>query len=287
MLDALGARGIWERGDPKQLVVDWEVVLDQMKRRAEAESIVLPPPGAASAQIAIPRVPHAPVMVTGFSDTIIVSIDGDATEQLIRRLGRQVAAGIATGLARGILLRGAIAIGTFYRSKTIFVGPAIDQAYEWSRRADWIGAMLTPNASLLYSSFQRKDSAISIASDFFAYEVPLNNGETLKTFAVDWPSYLRTPRVYSGVRTGSAVRRVRRRRLFGTARTIGSPTWEDRKAHLHRLLAKQVIQPGTVRKYENTIRYFDYAKAQHEQWLDQIKLFVTPSAFPRREGGQV
>jgi len=65
--------------------------------------------------------------------------------------------------------RGAISWGNFYydASENIFFGPALNEATDWEKKQEWIGALLTPNCA----DFIRKKS---YQSEFLVeYEAPI------------------------------------------------------------------------------------------------------------------
>jgi len=84
-----------------------------------------------------------------FSDSIVLSMNGDGPESLIAVAGA-CSRLLADLLNEGIPVRGAIAFGEFIRDtfgESAFVaGRAVIEAYKFEQHQDWIGVMLAPSA---------------------------------------------------------------------------------------------------------------------------------------------
>jgi hypothetical protein len=77
-------------------------------------------------------------------------------------------------LRQGLLLRGAIAIGSVVRGDGILVGEAANEAYEWESIADWGGIVLAPTACLEARKFRRDNDQGGWARWTLAqYDVPM------------------------------------------------------------------------------------------------------------------
>lgn len=84
-----------------------------------------------------------------FSDSIVLTVEGtgpDALLSIVRVCSRLLAELVQSDIS----MRGAIAYGDFVRSEingSVFVaGKALVDAYEWERKQDWVGIMVTPTA---------------------------------------------------------------------------------------------------------------------------------------------
>lgn len=145
-----------------------------------------------------PKHPGGAFRVRFFSDTILITLpfDRDHLNWVpVARMFAGVSSVIAVGLKRGILFRGAIAIGQYVESEDAVLGPAILDAAQWFETPELFGAIATPNAMF---SIQRilLDRPEGEGSDDWPvgarqslgipYDVPLKNNKTLSTHAADW-----------------------------------------------------------------------------------------------------
>lgn len=131
-------------------------------------------------------------------DSILITLPFDP-EHLnwvpVARIFSGVSSIIATGLMRGILFRGAIAVGEYVESDDAVLGPAVIDAAHWYEMPDFLGAIATPNAMFSIATILADKPAEEGSGDWPVgasesmgrlYEVPLKNGKTLKTHAADW-----------------------------------------------------------------------------------------------------
>jgi len=82
-----------------------------------------------------------------FSDTFILFTDDDSIKSFsdIEKACRWF---MFVLLRRTIPIRGALACGQFYAGKTssLYIGPALLEAYEWGENQNWIGYLLCPSS---------------------------------------------------------------------------------------------------------------------------------------------
>jgi hypothetical protein len=97
-----------------------------------------------------------------------------------------------------VFLRGAMSIGKFFRSRSLVIGPAVDDAVQWHAVADWIGVIMTPSASyeldylvdVHVGSDERSAVWLRDVSPhlFERYDVPRSGGGTIEDcLALAWP----------------------------------------------------------------------------------------------------
>ena len=139
--------------------------------------------------------PGGEFRVRFFADSILITLPFER-EHLnwfpIARMFAGLSAIVAKALSRGILFRGAVAIGDYIESEDAVLGPAVLDAAHWYEMLDMFGVIATPNAMfsiklILY------DKAVIYAMPAgngeamgFPYEVPLKTGRTLVTHVADW-----------------------------------------------------------------------------------------------------
>jgi hypothetical protein len=142
-------------------------------------------------------------------------------------------------LAKGILFRGAVALGTFYvddGSNTV-MGQAVTDAAAWYAAADWIGIHATPHATLAIERLldEGQDSLEHVLVD---YDVPLKGQQTLRLKAINWP------------------------KIFVVAHLAPPGGPENPRAKCLWLLTKHRFPKGAELKHFNALAFFDYCIGQ-------------------------
>lgn len=130
-----------------------------------------------------------------FGDSILMTYQVQDEELLIDYLRKLVATlncFVPIAIERGILFRGAISIGCYLEKQNVALGPAVTDAANWYEKADFIGIIATPSASHhIKAAFTKKfdPDALDCPPGRFlvTYDVPLSDGETLGTYALNWP----------------------------------------------------------------------------------------------------
>ena len=143
-----------------------------------------------------------PGNIYSFADTVILTWETNENDKLLQVL--YVASTISNiiineGLERGILWRGAIAVGDFIcdNNNTTILGPAVADAASWYEVADWFGVIATPHtgfyAELLCNEFKNgtffegKMKSAPPEMAFVKYMVPIKNSISTEMYAVPWP----------------------------------------------------------------------------------------------------
>jgi hypothetical protein len=176
-LDALGVKGIWARAEPESVINSWESVLKRLR-----ESIKNSPKMGS-----IGDTPEAlGYNISAFSDTVIITLkckdDPAAHVPLVAKI---VSEPFFYAMVKGIYFRGVIAIGKFYQSNTLVIGPAIDEAAEWYTQTEWMGVSTAPSASFGLSRLE--DQKADVSKWFVKYDVPAKNGVQKSEWALAWP----------------------------------------------------------------------------------------------------
>jgi hypothetical protein len=95
-----------------------------------------------------PSVEYCPVEYVAFSDSIVLTVQGDSEGALLSMM-RQSSRLMGLMLEKEIALRGAISHGFYFRESTVggvFVaGKAIIEAVEYETSQNWVGIMLAPS----------------------------------------------------------------------------------------------------------------------------------------------
>lgn len=170
-LDSLGVKGIWSRAEPTEVIESWSEILGVFDR-------------------SIKRIEHQAgsilkeCHVTAFSDTVIVILSGSDPWTLIPLMAEVISRPFFAAILKGIYFRGVIAIGKFYLSRTLIIGPAVDEAAEWYTHPDWIGVSTAPSA--LYGIELLIDRGGDISEWFVRYNIPTKSG-TEDGWALAWP----------------------------------------------------------------------------------------------------
>lgn len=217
-LDALGIKGIWARAEPREVISSWNKVIGIFDRTIKE---------AQNKAGDVFKGCH----IAAFSDTVIVILKGQDPSRLIPLMGEVLMCPIFAGILYGIYLRCVISVGKFYQSKTLIIGPAIDEAAEWYTQPDWIGVSTAPSASFGLERFV--DQGIDISKWFVRYKIPMKDGIEENGWAVAWPK--RAP-----------IEPLDNREKV-TSRTA-----------ILEAFASRPISISAASKYRNTLSFFDF-----------------------------
>jgi hypothetical protein len=229
-LDALGVKGIWARAEPESVISSWEGVLKRLY-----ESIKKSP------KIGSVGDKHECLdyNISAFSDTVIITLkctdDPAAHVPLIAKI---VSEPFFYALLKGIYFRGVIAIGKFYQSSTLVIGPAIDEAAEWYTQPEWMGVSTAPSASFGLSRLE--DQKADISKWFVKYDIPAKGGLQKDEWALAWPREdPKEPLTFE--------KNLTKRGLILDA------------------FANRPISVAAAQKYKNTLAFFDFVAGKESQ----------------------
>jgi hypothetical protein len=222
-LDALGVKGIWARAEPESIITSWEEVLKRLN-----ESIRKMPKLGSIGNTA----ECLDYNIAAFSDTVIITLkctdDPAAHVPLVAKIVSDI---FFYALVKGIYFRGVIAIGKFFQSKTLMIGPAIDEAAEWYTQPEWMGVSAAPSASFGLSRLE--DQKADISKWFVKYDIPSKSGLQKAEWALAWPrEALKNP---TASQTNLTVRGL-----------------------ILDAFANRPISVAAAQKYKNTLAFFDY-----------------------------
>ncbi len=222
-LDALGVKGIWARAEPESVINSWEGVLKRLN-----ESIKKSPKIGSVGD----KSECLDYNIAAFSDTVIITLkctdDPAAHVPLVAKL---VSEPFFYALVNGIYLRGVIAIGKFYQSSTLVIGPAIDEAAEWYTQPEWMGVSTAPSASFGLSRLE--DQKADISKWFVKYDIPAKAGSQKDEWALAWPREVPENPLMS-------EKHLTKRGLILDA------------------FANRPISVAAAQKYKNTLAFFDF-----------------------------
>ena len=225
ILDALGAAS-YSDDDVERFVESRTVVLGQLNEKAEG---VL---GEIKADM---------VKTFTFNDTVLVILNTGTEDPNLRRISQFfmiMRKFLVDSLAKKILFRGSIAIGTFYADDgtNTVMGQAVTDAAAWYDKADWIGVHTTPRTNLVINRCLEHEAA-SKEHVMLDYPVPLKNGAVIRTKAVNWP------------------------KVF-FVESIKPCAAGAEKEKLLEFLTRHPVPWGTESKFSNTLAFFDHAVKQ-------------------------
>lgn len=129
-----------------------------------------------------------------FNDTIVFALRAEDTDTTIQEASAfflLLRKFMVDSLKNGILLRGSIAMGTFYadRESNTVMGEAVTDAASWYAKANWIGIHGTPRTTILLKrllEIERKTRSYVMLD----YPVPMKAGPPIKLTVVNWPKAL-------------------------------------------------------------------------------------------------
>lgn len=245
ILDALGAANYFE-GQIAQFINARAELLKSLQRKAEG-AIIEGHKG---------ELEGARLSTFTFGDTILVAYatEGYLSASLITRFFALIRQFLVESLVKRILFRGAIGVGDFLvdNDSNTVLGGAVADAAGWYEKADWLGVLATPRASLMIDKLlgrglERKQLAL------VEYDVPIKGGTTQRLKCVNWPKVFLVPHLLPAVDVS------------------------DPRAAFLDCLAQQSVPVGTESKYFNSLKFFDYS----------VGLNVGPSrrGNPRKRSG--
>lgn len=225
-LDALGVKGIWARAEPESVISSWENVLKRLQ-----ESIKKSPKSGSIGD----KPESLDYNISAFSDTVIITLkckdDPAAHVPLVAKI---VSEPFFYALVKGIYFRGVIAIGKFYLSDTLVIGPAIDEAAEWYTQPEWMGVSTAPSASFGLSRLE--DQKADISKWFVKYDIPAKAGTQKNEWALAWPR--------------EAPKELISQKNLTTRGLILDA------------FANRPISVSAAQKYKNTLAFFDFVSGQ-------------------------
>jgi hypothetical protein len=167
-------------------------------------------------------------------------------------------------ITRGILFRGAFAVGEVYRAdlvKNTIMGPAVSDAAAWYASADWIGLSATPHATMFFDGLIPQLTT-DLKHLLVPHEVPLKNGERPRLRAVNWPKGFYVEGLSpEGVRVSG-------------------------KTQIRTLLSQHRIPRGSEAKYANTVAFFDQVYVDQELAKLERPAEPSPAASEAEEFGE-
>jgi hypothetical protein len=226
-LDALGVKGIWARAEPESVISSWEGVLKRLYESMNKS----PKTGSVG-----DKPESLDYNIAAFSDTVIITLkctdDPAAHIPLVAKIVSDI---FFFALVKGIYFRGVIAIGKFYQSKTLVIGPAIDEAAEWYTQTEWMGVSTAPSASFGLSRLE--DQKADISQWFVKYDIPAKGGLQKNEWALAWPR--------------EALKEVSISEKHLTTRGLILDAFANRP-----------ISVAAASKYKNTLTFFDFVAGE-------------------------
>lgn len=176
-LDVLGWKGIWRDGDKEDRRNPIEI-LDNLIDKIIKEGEKIAQPYKYALVDKFNRGASNGVEVLSISDTIVLLTAGpfDAAINIHSMLS---AFALEEGLKDGLMLRGAVSYGVYYKKNNIMLGSAVDEAASWHESTDWIGVIFTPSAK-----FAMKGECPQNCIEY--PKIPFKKSITGLDWCVDW-----------------------------------------------------------------------------------------------------
>ncbi|MDE1877997.1 MAG: hypothetical protein KGI07_05635 [Thaumarchaeota archaeon] len=172
MIDVLGVKGIWMKEPIEEIITNWDRIVsdfEQIQTAMENHNA------------------NFEQHMQFFSDTIIVTYQGDNLLNLLSHLSLHLAYPFCDAMLHRIFFRGVISVGRFRRTRNMIIGPAVDEAAEWYENYNWMGITLCPSASQI---IEENDLENQSHGWYERYTVESKNGVN-DTWALNWPSQFR------------------------------------------------------------------------------------------------
>ena len=175
VLDALGVKGIQLRRNPQQFIETWMRIISVLRG---TDSVL-------ERLVHQGNLPPANRSVMSFSDTIIITVTAENEEDTFRHAIQYIVNTFCFALVHGVMLRGSIALGQFYSSENMIIGPAMDDAIQWHDQLDWIGVAASPSTSSRLDYL--KSDGKQVDSLYVDYRVPIKQKPEIRLLkAVNW-----------------------------------------------------------------------------------------------------
>lgn len=174
-LDALGVKGIWKTRNPSEIVKEWEKNVEdfhELKDEIKKEYY-----------IEFDETPEVKV----FSDTVAIIYTGRDPYEILGLMSLQVAYGICSSMFRGFFFRGALSYDGIESSKSMIIGPAVDEADDFHKKMDWMGASLAPSVASLLDQADNKNRTTGV---FTKYDIPIKGNNSELGWVLNWPVVL-------------------------------------------------------------------------------------------------
>ena len=226
VLDALGAK-TYSESEISRFLKSREIVLELLRQNTEGVADDLK---------------GCPLETFTFNDTVVIVLNTGTNQpnyRHIRAFCKLMRTFVVDSLVNKILFRGCISIGSFRMdvSSNTIMGVAVTDAAEWYDKADWVGLIATPHATLQIR-FEEERGERDWKYLMLDYNVPLNGGQYVRLKAVNWPKVFLVRKI-SPCKDGEAPR-----------------------VKLLELLSWHQVPRGTEGKYFNTVEFFDHAIAE-------------------------
>ena len=236
LLDALGARGLTPSAAAQYL----ETLNDLRNDLEDNKSAIQQ--GLKSA-IAVASL--ADLRPRFFGDTILLTCElrkDDAFPHLFDSIMLLVAMLVGRAVQRGVLFRGAVAIGEYIEDLNVAIGPAVTDAATWHDKINQVGVICTPRTTLFLKAAIARGSPATVPGDpvggsVFLETVPTHNGDC-ETYVLDWVAVV--------------------------VRLLSIETDKAPIEWYYHYFSQLEIPAGTEEKYANTERYF-LKRLEHEQ----------------------
>jgi hypothetical protein len=250
LLDALGTKGIWNRLDPKEIINNWRSVSDDIQKSIVPKHEKVRRAWNTAIDKEKVGLPMGGCEVKIFSDTVFITLVGEDPIN-VELMGAYLTGPFCRAFLKRIFFRGVVSVGQFYKSETLLLGPAVDEAAEWYAHPNWIGISAAPSAKYLIeqNSNSNKNFEAGTLDDsdiFVKYDIPLKNGVDKNGWALAWPIHLNE---YSGDKKYLKDRVV-----------------------LLQCFAGQSISLEAAPKYKNTLDFFDLVMEKIRKMTKQICL---------------
>lgn len=190
LLDALGTRML----GPEECIQYLDHLKDIKKLLSEFSDAQQDAFSTKLSYLGLP--PESDFHVRFFGDTILVTLPCEKKNlnwHLLTRIFWGVANLIAHAMERGILFRGAVAVGEYVETRDAVLGPAVNDAAQWYDLPDLFGAIATPSMMLLLRYVLSDPQIVRSLPEqgipglaVQEWVVPLNTGKTLTTVVADW-----------------------------------------------------------------------------------------------------
>ncbi|MPZ08168.1 MAG: hypothetical protein GEU26_17425 [Nitrososphaeraceae archaeon] len=167
-LDVLGMKGIWKNldFDPREVINRWDSAVRSFQNALDENRQYL----------------NTATYFKVLSDTIIITIPSSLSYGLVGQAFDLILKPFIESMKMRMLLRGVISYGTYYLSKRLIIGPAVDDAASNHNRLNWIGVSLSPSLASRINDIEK------FATDSIIYYTMIPHKDTpYPSMVLNWP----------------------------------------------------------------------------------------------------
>lgn len=226
LLDALGMQQMWETRYPKDILHDWEILVDIIKKGFEKDG----------------KEHKIEISFEVFSDTVLITATGKIFTLLLE-IPVMLRKFILIGMVMGFYFRGCMGRGLFFPSPSgkLIIGPAITEAARYYDKMEMIGVVINPSLHKTLEGMMADNEIFRENLSFYysPYDVPMKYGVSKHHWMLKQVPHTDISKI------GYAKMK------------LGATTFTEL---VKKKIEENSTKPEIKKKWENTLAFFEYTK---------------------------